>query len=330
MKKVVIVFIAFFAVYGIVPAEINFNGYVQNWFSVSTNNMDLDEGMIYGFSNKRIRFKTYGNLGDKFEWGVYFSFDKFSPDILEAYLKYSLSDSINLRVGKWSAPGAASGSLMSSNTLDFIERAPITKLWGYRSALDGYRTEGIEISGKFLDDKIFYSLMIANAVSSDNSWIPSIKKHSTFNDHNGMAFWGRLEAFPIKGLRIGGFYGSGTETDSNGNSLKRGSSGAHIYFKRSNFNLKVEYISGEITGLKYNGMYVSAGFRIKKTETLLRYDNYTPIEGGEKFTDYSLGVNFFPANNIRIQANYIFRKESISTILNNIFYINFQFGFSSK
>jgi len=327
---VVFLIIILFVISFNIKAEMNFNGYIQNWFSVTTNNNDPDQGDIWGFSNRRIRFIPTGNLGEKFEWGIYFSFDKFSPEILEAYLKYSITKFINLRVGKWSAPGAVSGSITHSDTLDFIERAPITRLWGARNALSGYRAVGVEMSGKFMNDRIFYALMISNAVTDKNNWMSTLNSLTSSNEHNGLAFWGRLEASPLNGLRIGGFYGSGTEEDSAGNNIKRGSSGAHVFFVKEGFNFKVEYISGDITGIKYSGMYVLFGYKFNNIEPIIRYDNYKPIEGKEKFTDYTVGINFTPDDNVKLQANYIYREESISSIPNNIFYLNFQFSFNSK
>ncbi len=330
MKKSALLILLIFMASTSLIADINFNGYVQNWFSISTDNVTENEDMIYGFSNRRIRLASFGKLGEKLGWKVFFSFDKFSPDVVEAFLTYSVSNSINFSIGKLSAPGAASGSITSSEKLDFIERAPVTKLWGSRNALSGYRAVGFEMSGRFLTNRIFYSIMIANAATDKNNWMPSIKSRNSFNNHNGLAFWGRLEAYPVSGLKIGGFYGSGTESNTEGVSLKRGSSGAHIFYVKNNFNFKVEYISGEITGVKYNGMYVLSGFKTGKFEPLLRYDYYTPISGGEKFTDYTIGLNYNPFKRVKLQANYIIRKESEKLINNNIFYMNFQFSFDSK
>ena len=77
-------------------------------------------------------------------------------------------------------------------------------------------------------------------------------------------------------------------------------------------------------------MYILFGYTIDRFEPVVRYDNYTPLEGKEKFTDYTAGINFYPSDNVKFQVNYIFREESISPVANNIFYLNFQISFDSK
>lgn len=312
-----------------VSAEVNFKGLVQNWFSFEENSVD-ETGTFSGFANRRIRLAPFGKLGENITWGVQFAFDKFStPSVLDVYMNYSFSDQFNLKVGKFAPPGAIGAALTSSGKLDLLERAPVIMAWNANSGLHGYRAFGVQLNGKIMEGKLYYAVMIANALTAGHNWIPNAKA-ITVNEHNGMGFWGRLEAYPFRGMRVGGFYGKSNEKDTNEIELDRSSYGAHIFYVKNKFNLKFEYIAGETNSIKYNGMYLVAGFRISRIEPILGYSYYIPVEDGEKFTNMTVGVNIFYKKNIKFQINYVIRDEENIIYKNNIFYANFQYTFNSK
>jgi len=309
--------------------EVYFKGLIQNWFSLT--DQAIDDSSAYGFTNKRFRFIPYGTFGKKIKWGVHLYADKGSSvSFFDAFIDYKFSDNFFLKIGKFAAPGSISGALTSSGALDLIERSPISMIWGGNSGLHGYRAFGIQAHGNLMKEKIYYAIMLANPKTT-SYFTPSIKSTSYKNDEKGMAIWGRLEAKPIKGLRFGGFLGSSKTIDSDSNELKRNSYGAHIFYKKKNINFKLEYIAGDFGGLDFNGMYAVFGYKIsKKFEPIVRYDFVTPKEGGEKTTNFSLGINFKQNKNIKYQVNYILRNEELVDVKNNIFYINFQYFFNSK
>ena len=152
------------------------------------------------------------------------------------------------------------------------------------------------------------------------------------NPHTGLGFWGRLEVLPIPGLQIGGFMGSGTETDPaiTDIEIKRSSYGANLFYKKNNINVKFEYLGGESNGIKYSGMYGVLGYRLNKFEPIFGFESYTPIEDGEKYTNISAGINYFHSKNIKFQFNYILRSEDLLDVDNDIIYANFQYSFTSK
>jgi len=147
-----------------------------------------------------------------------------------------------------------------------------------------------------------------------------------------MGFWGRIEAYPVPGLQLGGFLGSGSEADPAviDSDIKRNSYGANIFYKKNNINLKFEYISGENNGIKYSGMYAVAGYRFNKLEPIIGFETMTPVDEGEKFTNFSAGINYFHSMNVKFQFNYVMRSEDITDVDNDILYANFQYSFDSK
>jgi len=329
MKKYfVLLLFLLFSVTTLSAGNVYFKGLVQNWFSFT--DQAVDNGSAYGFTNKRLRFIPYGTFGKNIKWGIHFAFDKGNITFYDAFIDYKFSASFSLKMGKFSAPGAISGGLTSSGALDLVERAPITMMWSGYSGLHGYRAFGVQAHGKIMDNKIYYAIMIANPKAT-TYFTPSVKSASFKNDEKGMTVWGRLEARPMSGLRVGGFFGSGTATDSNGVETKRSSYGAHLFYNKNTINFKMEYIGGDSGGIEYNGMYIVFGYTLnKKFEPIVRYDFVTPSKGGEKYTNFGIGITYKYNKNIKYQANYVLRNEELVDVANNIFYINFQYSFNSK
>lgn len=333
MKKIIILFFLIVFLFTSVNSEVNFMGLVQNWFSISSQENGDTSDSIYGFSNKRIRFAPYGTLGKNVRWGVQFYNDNFvSTGVLDAYIEYFVSREVILKFGKFAPPGTVAGALTSSATLDLMERAPVIIHWNTFSGLHGGRAFGAQLSGKILQGKLYYAVMLANALTKDHNWIPStkIETEPSTNEHNGMGFWGRLEAYPVSGLSVGGFYGSSTEEDIDKVELSRSSYGAHMFYVKNKFNLKIEYIAGETAEVKYSGMYLTVGYRINRIEPVLGYSYYTPFEDSETYSNITVGVNYFYNKSIKFQFNYVNKAEEIIPIENNIFYVNIQYSFDSK
>ncbi len=328
-----IVFLMMAFLFVSVNASVNFKGLIQNWFSISSQDFgDGTSDSIYGFANRRIRLAPYGSLGRKIRWGVQFAFDKFNtPTVLDAYIDYFISREAIIRFGKFAAPGSTSGALTSSGALDLIERSAITQLWGINSGLHAYRAIGAQLSGKFLEGKLYYALMISNALTASNNWLPSGKTLTFANGHNGLGFWGRIEASPIPGLKLGGFLGSGSEADPAivESDIKRSSYGGHLAYKKNNINFKFEYISGERSEIKYSGMSVLAGYRLNQIEPIIGFETYTTVDEGEKYTNFTAGLNYFHSKRVKLQVNYMMRSEELIDIDNDIIYFNVQYSFDS-
>jgi hypothetical protein len=316
-------------------ADIKFGGLVQTWFSYSQGEADDP----YGFGVKRLEFSPHGSITERIDWGFMVGWDNNEFRLFDAFLDLKIHDTFKLKVGRFSVPGAISGSLSPSGALDLIERAAITMHWAGNSAIFGERSWGIQGYGDLLEDKLYYALMVANRGNLDDNFTPSIKAAAHDFPGRGLYLWSRLEAKPIEGLRIGAFYGTGEDKEPG---LERVSYGAHLFYVKKCINFKAEYIAGENSGggtgeLKYSGAYLVLGYRIGKVEGVARYDFTTPNDNGadefsvREYKNVSLGVNYNYNKRIRFQVNYVFKAEEmaagLSELDNNIFYINIQYGY---
>lgn len=337
MKRITVVVVFIFLVASVTPLMgegIKFKGLAQTWFSYGEEGHGDDSG--YGFTLRRVRFKPYGAFSDKIKWTMQFAWDKQSASLADVYIDFIISKAFKIRVGKYTVPGTISSSLTSSGKLDFVERAAITQQWASRNSLSGYRTVGIQAYGDLMDGKLYYAVMLSNPKTT-SLFSPSIKSTQYSHENNGIAFWGRVEAFLTKGLRLGAFYTGVKETDTE---VKKSSYGAHLFYVKKGLNFKLEYIAGE-TGVedmetKYNGMYAVLGYKTGKVEPIVRYDFFTPKDGAadsagvEKYNNISLGINYYYTKKVKFQANYVLRNESMAAgfdkIKNNLFYICFQYS----
>jgi hypothetical protein len=320
----------------LVRADIKFSGYVQPWLYYAQGNSTSNDSI--GFTLRRIRFNPSGSFSKNIQWALSFGWDKQVAKILDAYIDFRISEPFQIRIGQYTVPGTISSSLTSSTKLDTLERPEITEKWSENSGLSSFRSIGIQVFGNFLDSKLYYAIMIANP-KTYTIFTPSIANTEYINENNGITFWGRIEANLVKGLKFGAFYGNGQESD---NTIKRSSTGAHLFYINNPLNIKAEYIAGKIetegVETRYDGMYVLVGYTIKKIEPVFRFGTYRPNDGipdefGVKtYKNYTIGLNYYQSKNIKIQANYIFREESMAEasaekIRNNIYYMNFQFSF---
>ncbi len=337
MKRLTMICVIIILVVTVMPSMgegIKFKGLAQTWFSHGEEGAGDSGG--YGFTLRRVRFKPYGSFSDKIKWTMQFGWDKQSASLVDVYVDFIFSKAFKIRIGKYTVPGTISSSLTSSGKLDFVERAAVTQQWGSKNSLSGYRAVGVQAYGHLMDGKLYYAFMLSNPKTSE-LFSPSIKQTAYFHQHNGLVFWGRVETFLAKGLRIGAFFTGGKETDTE---LKKSSYGAHLFYVNKGINFKAEYIAGE-TGAdgaetKYNGMYALLGYKTGKVEPIVRYDFFTPMDGGrdgagvEKYNNISLGINYYHTKKVKFQANYVLRNETMMTgdhkIKNNLFYICFQYS----
>lgn len=320
--------------------DVKFSGLFQTWFSYAPQLGSDDDG--YGFTLRRMRLKPHGSLSKTVKWGFQVGWDGQRAAIYDAYLDFHMSKSFKLKVGQFAAPGTVSGALTSSAKLDLVERAMISQKWNGNSLLYGYRAMGIQAYGDLIEKKLSYSIMLANP-STTSLFTPKVSAPGYSHDLNGISVWARLEAKPVKGLRIGAFFGAGDmKAYEDENEYTTQSYGGHIFYVKDAINFKAEYIGGQYgqkdAETKYNGLYVLLGYKVSpKVEPIVRFDTYTPNDGDpgplgvERFNNIGIGINYYHSKSIKLQANYIVRSETVGDGYekpdNDIFYLCFQYTY---
>jgi len=335
MKKIIVMILFFILIIPLFTKTFNYNGFVQTWFSYAQQHEKEDDA--FGFNLKRAKVSTFGDITDKIKWKVQFFWNKQTPKLHDVYLYFDIIDEFKIKVGQFAAPGSPSGSWISSSRLDFVERAMFIHKWGMFSNLSGYRAVGVQVEGNLMKDKLYYALMIANP-DSNKVFNPGVGS-DLYRGDNTILFSGRLEFKPVKNIVIGGFYMNGEDSSEE---TKNESYGANLFYVDDKMLLKGEYIEGNSERLpygapeEYRGYMIKAGYKLNKIEPIIRYDYYKKWGGFgllivENYDNYTLGLNYYHNKNIKIQANYVIRDETVvngfGEIDNNIFYVNLQYRF---
>lgn len=334
--------------------KVEFKGYAQMYYSFAQQGEDETTN---GFSIRRLRFAPHGKINDKFKWGFQLGFDKANFSLLDVYLRYEMNEMFNIKAGKFATPGSRSGAyadaLFSTTKMTCIQRSMVTQYWKVYSSLHGYRNVGIQVDGK-LNGKLYYAIMLSN-YSGNELFTPNVANLNNNGHDMNYAVTGRLEYFISGEFSIGGFFETGLREDENYNgsaytiNSEKTSFGFHTLYRDENIRFMAEYIKGKndnkepiyINGSldilkinrEYDGFFVEGGYVIGKLMPVARFSYFKLEENlDDNFTNITLGVNYYPTKNIKLQANYIhkmeeFEDDNAEEIDNNMFIMCLQYTF---
>jgi len=290
--------------------------------------------------------------------------------ILDCYVSWQPTNCFQLYAGQMKIP-ATYEALIADDKLDFISRTNISKnlpdwslsrppyfspFYGNRS---DYRDIGVGIKGKFgsnsCPDLLSYFLMVSDGLGANLSIGGNESKEYILANDVGDYFYGlRLDLAPIKYIKFGGHCSKNKHDNILYNDAKtvldlaRWSWSTDLSLMLPFAQLTAMYAKGEVnddyfhadlTDLAYTGWETKLiSSMIKgKFQLGLRYDRYTEgYPGGGASTkqdSMTLGCNFIPAINVRLQLNYTIKNTDSETIpnpANNILFLNFQYSFSIK
>lgn len=296
---------------------------------------------LYGFRVRRIDFRVWQAPTRLFDWSILLGFGDFRFQILEVDANFRLNDFLKLRIGHFAPPAVRSAApvddLFKVPIMTFIERPQITLQWKDHCHLHAYRTTGVQIHGKILKEKLYFAFMAGNA-DGGQFFNTSTKNLFQSNKENGLSLWGRLEYTLSENFVTGLFYNTcNSNTDSS--NLERSSFGGHILLRKNKISFMTEFIQGikhvdDLKTLDYRGWFIEGAYRFGLAEPALRFDCYQPAISSsddqhvKNYLNYTIGLNIYPAERIKIQVNYIIKNENMEkdfdTLKNDLFYINLQ------
>ncbi len=173
-------------------------------------------------------------------------------------------------------------------------------------------------------------------------------------DNDGSSFYvARLNAQPLPEIKAGiGFAGSHERVKGNSEietalliatpafaSYEKRIAQADLELSQNNISLKAEYITGNyspddstIKEVAAAGFGVTGSYFLipKKLSAIARYEKYDPndlVTDAKDVIWTTLGLNYFPAEKVRLQANYIFKKEAKNEVDNDSFIVQLQYCF---
>jgi hypothetical protein len=226
---------------------------------------------------------------------------------------------------------------MSAEALSPVTKQDLINKYRFLTQLlpTSYRDIGVMAEGNIFTGKISYQSGIFNGNGLNNKT----------NDDDQYFYVGRLmtkEAF----LQMGISAASSRETGT-GNSAIESAFGSPPYRKNlAQADLKIgkknSFLKGEFIFGRYNfdsaktirasgfGFTVGKFLMLDKLSIIARYEEYNPDRSiiNRKDTNWTtVGLNYFPANKVKLQANYVFKREAKSEKRNDTFAVQLQYCF---
>lgn len=297
---------------------VKFKGFVQTWFSVGNNDIEDEEDAYKGFSLRRVRLVTYGNIMPKVTYRVQMAWDVQRPVLHDAQINFEHNKALNFTVGKFLSPGPKSAGMVSDfySTLDLhlMQRPMATLLWNSAWGCSGLRDIGGMVFGSVADDKIRYYGAVFNAEGND-LFTPTTSSTQYDHDVDGLKGVGRVDFLPFEGFNVGAFVGFGngaTELiDVEGENVYN-TFGTNVAYNKDNIYSILEFFGGE-SGFKadrgpvdfrykYKAFLAEFGYRFGKMMPVVRVDTYETDNDEYDFLNYGFGLNYFVNKRLKFQG----------------------------
>lgn len=291
---------------------LQLGGYSQLLYTYSNTQVNKHEGevrnvflSIKGEPLKDLKYLVFANLRN--------------PSLTEYYVDWTPLEEVKFRVGQQKVPLSIENQL-SLSALEFIQNSrSVNYLIGgskdvltlYNGKSSGGRDMGVKAYGKLLKlnghSFIEYDLGIYQG--------SGINKSSPRSDKD---FITNILLSPIEGLRVGGgIQFGGTKYQTPEEIIPS----VHVRnrwiissdFKYNNFYARAEWIEGNDSGIKKEGVYgmCSWSFIPNRWVLLAKVDYYNNNKKiGIEAMDYSTGINFILNKYCRLQANYTYSDYS--------------------
>lgn len=316
-----------------------FIGYLQPEFRYEFNGENADgsskDAAAWCFRRARLGFT--GNIPYDFSYYVLAEFSPFQngPYLLDAFISYNrFKPWFRVSMGQFKKPF---GLELSTGCQDLytINRSKVVE---ELTAPD--RDLGIMLSGTS-GTKSLFGLEKENLISWFLAVTNGTGKNIMDSDRN-KDFTGRIVLAPTEWVSVGGSYTAGKSVNPDVTVKKldeRMRYGADIQLKKYNFIFQAEYIFGQDKGsklvgggcgetpelvagdFKSNGYFAQIMYNTKwRIMPLVKYETYDPDMNLENFnheafsvSTMTFGLNYYPNDWTRIQANYLYNSETSSS-----------------
>lgn len=269
------------------------------------------------------------------------------------YLDFLLSQEANLRLGHVLAPMGLINQRHEPTLFNTVQRPEVEKYL----LPSTWHENGALVYGRLGNANIEYTAGMINALNldsdetrtADKSWIRDGRLGSSKDASFDPAFVGRLDYTGINGLMVGAsvYYGDGSNVkndDSDVSGLTTTIFDIHASYDNGPFSAYGVYTQTNLDGAeklesdaveKASGYYANVSYDLSslvgieyKLPVFAQYENYNPVEktvdGSNEDTFQTeivtIGLNFFPADQVVLKADYAMRE------VNNVDTDTFSFG----
>jgi phosphate-selective porin len=265
------------------------------------------------FDIRRARLDFRGNVTKKLDYRIYMDFATNAPKLTDAYLTWKMNDYLSLQAGQYKIPFSLENPY-NPNALEVIDNSVvISNLVNYSSnygiSANG-RDVGLMLTGNLLRREGFsminYSVGVFNGSGINNT-----------DENRSKDFSGILTFNPFKNLSLAVSHYNGSQgVDSV--AVQRVRTGVGVKYDDGRLLVRSEYIKGKRGKVESDGAYAVVGYFVHpKVQAMAKYDYFKGdlTNSGTEQKTYTVGVNYLPVNNIRLQLNLNHRIHDGSNLV---------------
>lgn len=292
------------------------SGYGQLLYQASEN-AEVNNTMRV---NRAILFAT-GNLNPQISYMIMYDFGP-RAGLHELYGEYTPFNAVSVRFGQFKVPFTIENPRSPTRWEGIFGSLSVNALAGISTDVIGAksgRDMGLQLSGKFLKKKDFYSFEYYTGLFNGTGM-------NTTDNNNHKDFAGTFIYQPFKGLQLAGslysgkaFYAMEGETEPQNHVRNRWSAGGE--FSNRHWYGRAEYLYGNDGGIHKDGYYGVAMWKIlpDKLEFFGKYDYFNPDKDMSNYEikEITGGVNYYFGLLSRIQLNYIYTDNNTIGQTNN-------------
>jgi len=326
LKKFFLVLsLVFYSSASVFAEEVKIGGFSHFRFSAGKDESD-------SFAVKRARVKFTENLDRRLFLNIQAEIAN-TPLLLDAYGEYRLDKTLKIRTGQFKVPMSAE-ALTPATKQDLINKYRfISQMFPPKC-----RDIGVMASGEFSEDRVSYYAAVFNGSGPNAA------------DNDDSSFYvARMTGKPFSKFKTGIGFASSHEKVEGASKIEKGLilgsykksiAQADLEFKvKKEATLKAECIKGKyvpdgfgIKEIRAEGIGVTGSCSVipGKLSLAARYERHDPDDSvtnkkDEKWT--TLGLNYSPAGKVKLQANYISKKEAKDEADNDTFIVQLQYCF---
>ena len=305
--------------------EFKFGGRIMYDYNKAEKNGVTDED---SFGLRRSRVFASGKIGDN--WSFKTQFNTNGDGAEDLYLRYAgFGKAANITIGNQKMPFSLE-QMTSSNDISVLERSALTE----RFSLG--RAEGVVLSGELNANQTYaigvFTDDVNQAEAGDETGFAARYTIAPYTSDNSLLHLGfayrdieDASAFGIEAAALSGpFHIQAEYVDAE----ESGADGLSAYYIQAGYIITGEtrpYSKGAFKRVKPAG-------KGGAWEVVVRYEdgdgNYSDIElGRTDASAYSLGLNWYPHNNVRFGVNYTEGEDNTGSDEGNEFRVRFQLTF---
>jgi phosphate-selective porin len=242
-----------------------------------------------------------------------------TPYLLDAQLDIVFNEAAALRLGQFKVPFSQENIYTDTDLCTIKRSQPVVAMCpGFDTDSLG-RDIGITFHGRL--STLEYTAGVFNG--------EGINKAAT-NKPKDLA--GRILFTPTDSLSLGASYYDGTQTPISGApTTRKERAGVELTLNRQAFTLNGEFIIARDGALDRQGWYLQAAHFLlpKKLQGVFKVDSYNQNKNvpGNRSNLWTIGINWFIAARIKIQANHELYKNEAGRTTKKAFMVQIRAGF---